>query len=327
MRRAHAARRRSGLTPPASATILFFFAQRGPHAGPALPHGETREIALQLDTEAWTSAAGACNEDIHGHAGHAAWLLDGATSLSRRAVQAPCGRMITDAAHFVSLFSARFDKSLRLGQDLEQAIESALDWVRRDRLVAAWMTEGTDTPSASFCAVRLAGAELEVANLGDVSILLQADDGGITTFGSSAVRELDAQLLRQYLRLRVTLPDRAAVWAALVPLIRANRARMNQPGGYWILEPRGAGLPGLQRTRLPFARRVRGLLVSDGLFRLVDTYRLMSQDHLFITAFTPSGPQQLLKRLRDAEAGDPAAIRWPRVKLRDDATLVRFETR
>ncbi len=280
---------------------------------------------MRFTSETYTSAAGSCNEDIGGGVSNAAWILDGATSLSRRTVLDANGQRISDAAHFVATLSAAFHRGMGLGQDVAQALDSALQSVRQDEGIQGYLAEDFDVPSASFAAVQLTGQCLQVANLGDCTMLLQADKGAITSFGDSAVRQLDAALLSSYLALRQTVLERGAVWEALVPLIRENRARMNTPGGYWILEPRGHGLSGLQRMAMRFSTKVRGLLVTDGLYRIVDTYHLMSREEFFEEAFSVSGLERLVSNTRDAEALDSKETRWPRVKARDDATIVKFE--
>lgn len=110
-----------------------------------------------------------------------------------------------------------------------------------------------------------------------------------------------------------------------MPLIRENRARMNTPGDYWILEPRGHGLSGLQQMAIRCSTEVRGLLLTYRLYRIVDTYHLMSRWELFEEAFSVSGLERLGSNTRDAEALGSNEARWPRVKAKDDATIVRFE--
>ena len=58
-------------------------------------------------------------------------------------------------------------------------------------------------------------------------------------------------------------------------------------------------------------------------FRAVDTYRLFSREELFEIAFR-DGLREILAALRNAEALDPEAQAYPRLKLRDDATAIAF---
>lgn len=282
---------------------------------------------MLLTCEGCTSASTSCNEDIFGFTDHAAWILDGATSLSRRTLVNAAGQTISDAAHFVSAFSSKFGEVVEKKEAIRLALEDSLDTVRRDGAIQRYLKEGVDVPSASFSAVTLRPRRIQVANLGDCTILLQIDGGAIVQIGSSAVRQLDAQLLSRYLELKAELEDREVVWSHLVPIIRQNRGKMNKPNGYWILEPQGLGLHGLEEIDIEFNKSVRGLLVTDGLYRIVDTYGLTSIEMFFEEAFGTSGLENLIAKTREAETLDPNASRWPRVKLADDATIIKFETK
>lgn len=282
---------------------------------------------MLLTCEGCTSASTYCNEDIFGFTDHAAWILDGATSLSRRTLVNAAGQTISDAAHFVSAFSSRFEEVVEQKEAIRLALEDSLDTVRRDGAIQRYLKEGVDVPSASFSAVTLRPRRIQVANLGDCTILLQIDGGAIVQIGSSAVRQLDAQLLSRYLELKAELGDREVVWSHLVPIIRQNRGKMNEPNGYWILEPQGLGLRGLEEIDIEFNKSVRGLLVTDGLYRIVDTYGLTSIEMFFEEAFGASGLENLIAKTREAETLDSNASRWPRVKLADDATIIKFETK
>ena len=70
--------------------------------------------------------------------------------------------------------------------------------------------------------------------------------------------------------------------------------------------------------------QVRGghvLLASDGFWRLVDPYGVLTADAL-MDAVVARGPAAVLADLRAIEAGDAACVRFPRLKVRDDATAV-----
>lgn len=70
---------------------------------------------------------------------------------------------------------------------------------------------------------------------------------------------------------------------------------------------------------------LRGVaLLSDGATRLTDTYHLMDWPGL-IRALREEGPAALIAQVREAEDADPAALRWPRYKARDDATALYWQ--
>ncbi|HET9648014.1 MAG TPA: hypothetical protein VFP34_07260, partial [Microlunatus sp.] len=61
-------------------------------------------------------------------------------------------------------------------------------------------------------------------------------------------------------------------------------------------------------------------LLSDGAARLVDKFQLADWETV-MRKLSAGGPGWLLSQIRNAEDADPYAIRWPRSKLHDDATV------
>jgi hypothetical protein len=62
-------------------------------------------------------------------------------------------------------------------------------------------------------------------------------------------------------------------------------------------------------------------LLSDGASRLVDLFELATWEEL-LALLDESGPDELLRQVRAAEAVDPQGRQWPRTKRSDDATAV-----
>jgi hypothetical protein len=67
-------------------------------------------------------------------------------------------------------------------------------------------------------------------------------------------------------------------------------------------------------------------LLSDGAGRLADRYDLATWPQIAVT-LAEHGPGELIRQLRAAEASDPEDLRWPRSKLRDDATAIYWTPR
>ncbi len=62
-------------------------------------------------------------------------------------------------------------------------------------------------------------------------------------------------------------------------------------------------------------------LLSDGATRVAEQYGLLSWAEL-ASVLRAEGPAELLARVRAAEDSDQDGARWPRSKLRDDATVL-----
>jgi hypothetical protein len=262
------------------------------------------------------------NEDCVGVTKSQGWVLDGATSISNRHKEIQ-GTPETDASWFVRRFSEEL-KNQTEGSDIVVFAKHVLDKLQIEASAEwdDWNEE--DVPSSSFSHIAIEKKLVSFTNLGDCRILYQVDGGPVESFGSCNVTSLDLALLGEYLLVRKNLKNENHfdAWKAIIPTIRKNRKRMNIPGGYWILSPDGEGLNHVERMSVPYENSVQALLVTDGLYRLVDTYFQLGTKEFFAQAFESTGLEVLLSKLRKIETNDPHAIIYPRVKLQDDATAL-----
>ncbi|MGW8436671.1 protein phosphatase 2C domain-containing protein [Nocardiopsis sp. NPDC055551] len=192
----------------------------------------------------------------------------------------------------------------RLGALLLAGMESGLPM--REALVEAITAVSTahsgtcdltvqETPSATVVAVRVHDDALEYLVLSDSVLLSQADG-----------------------RIRVVADTRLDDLRPRVGPGTAIRAWRNVPNGFWTAgaDPRAAeeALTGTL-PRAPF------LAMTDGASRSVEVFGDLSWSGIFELA-REQGPAALLKRVRSLEGADPSGLRFPRGKVRDDATAL-----
>lgn len=115
--------------------------------------------------------------------------------------------------------------------------------------------------------------------------------------------------------------DPADLWSRLVPVMQQGRRLRNTEGGYWVLDVAGHGVTHVEEAMLPAGAIRDFLLVTDGFYRLVDTYGVYSDEQLLDAALA-GGLGALCTELRAIEAADERCAAYPRVKARDDATAV-----
>jgi len=279
-------------------------------------------MPARLDiTDHVCAPAGPHGDDLWGEAGNAVWVQDGATGLA-------AARILPEAASDAAWFVEAIDRELRSADwtlPAHRVLPPAVAAVAtRFRSEARNIPSDTSTwPAGCIAIVRLDGRSVELTNLGDCRLLFRHADGGPTqAFGSSPVSALDQQLVRHMMALRgqgVTEPD--ALWASLVPLMREGRRLRNIDGGYWVLDVHGRGLRHAQHVTLPAEQVGHVLMMTDGFYRLVDTYEAFS-DHGLLDAALSRGLGELFEELRAIEATDEGCTAFPRIKARDDATAV-----
>jgi hypothetical protein len=269
------------------------------------------------------------NEDEVGHADGAAWVIDGATGLSE------CGLLPgpSDAA-WLALAYSRF-LAERSGAETEtrrmfaEASEEVARLFESERLRPPGPRY--ELPSAGVVYARARGGQVEFARLGDCRAILRIrQDGGreaVVTSGRSALHRLDAKVTH---RLADLLGSGAAqsyseARRAVQDALRANRSLMNVAGGYWVLglDPAAARHMEVQAVELGGAA-AEGLLVSDGLYRLVDTFGAYETDAALLDTALANGIQALLDEVRALERADPECRTHPRLKPSDDATGLLF---
>jgi hypothetical protein len=252
-------------------------------------------------------------------------VLDGATSV---APQNYIDRDLGDVAWFARRFCAAFGKALAGRGSQEQMVRTAVDEVRAafdDRSlgkavpVYAW-------PIAAMTWIRIlpgrdGASELLVYCLGDCKTLMLRADGSVQDLDpwvnpqEAVVQEAIAALAREGVK------DPAARRERLLPMLRRRREEQNT-----ALEPQSLCLA----PAGPFAARryaVRAepgsmlLVMTDGFYRLVDTYGLHS-DASLLRACADGGLETLLADLRahEAESGGAGMA----VKQADDASAVAW---
>jgi hypothetical protein len=172
------------------------------------------------------------------------------------------------------------------------------------------------TPSAALAIVQVYRDSIRYLVLGDVTLVIETTDGLriVTDNRVSATASAERAVADA---LPSGSPEKAV---ALVHMKRAELAARNVPGGYWI----SAADPGVVSHALigdiPLRTVQRAAVLTDGAARAVMPFKLYNWPDL-LSAMTVSGPSQIIKQVRDAEAADPAGIQQPRNKIHDDATI------
>lgn len=147
----------------------------------------------------------AVNEDVAGHCGNAAWVIDGATGLGAHLMDGP-----SDAAWLAT----RADRELRaaFARDADRSTADILRAViaacrgafvagRRRPSGAAF-----ELPSAAIAIVRQVGDTVELATLGDCRIA-DRDRGGVARlFGTTALDAFEGRMLAFSQRVLTQLP-------------------------------------------------------------------------------------------------------------------------
>jgi hypothetical protein len=265
------------------------------------------------------------NEDAVGAANNAAWVIDGATGVSDLPPLVP---FLSDAAwlamHLNDGLQAAFARSPVEPSAALRAIESGISAQFNS---ANQLQDRTpiEQPTAAFALSVLDRDTVHLLGLGDCRIIVENQAGEIQQFDPSDRAHAELLIIQERARLLATYPGEDP-WPRLKPFIRSLREFANMEYGYSIVHPTLAWHDRVKRQTL-HAQAVRHLLaVSDGLYRLVDVFAMLTPDQLLRRA-VEDGLAPLCSELRARETADDRGLAYPRVKTYDDASAVLVRLR
>jgi hypothetical protein len=254
-------------------------------------------------------------------------VIDGGTSVAdRNYIDEENG----DVVWFVRGFAAALAESIAAGRSQEDSLGMALDILRAEyhRRVAGRDMPTYAWPIAALTWIRIvpadAGHRLQLYSLGDCSALACTPDCGAIDL-DPFVNPQEAILKAEIARLAGEgLSDPEARRARLLPLLRARREQQNLDPAPITLCLHPQGRFAARSRELTLARNASVLAMTDGFYRLVDTYRLYTHEGL-LQRCADSGPAHLLAELRAHEQGlsDADALA---VKRADDASAIFWRT-
>ena len=281
-------------------------------------------------TLASSAGKGRINEDVvvvHERDGYTDLvLMDGATPLTPERCLAAGA---SDPAWFVRRFAQDLGGVLRADGDQEALVMEALERTR-----AAYRAAGGHAdvppyawPIATLAWVRVSDPDadgshtLDLFCLGDSKILLQLPDGAVRDLDPFENPQEQATQAAVAALVAEGILDPAERWTRLLPMLRARRHEQNTAANPAVLclEPRGPFAA--RRTRVTAPPGAHLLVLSDGLYRLVDTYGLHSDGSLLDTC-RARGLDALVDELRAFEAGKEAA--GLAAKTADDASAIAW---
>ncbi len=265
---------------------------------------------------------GRVNEDFFGWTDSAAWVLDGATGVSRETLPYP-----SDAYWFVRTFSEHLHRNLveTPSASTLHLLNSAVATTRRkfEHLTGLDAASADGLPSAAFVLIRVLGQTLEITSLGDCKALFRDDRGVVRVFYDPSLEPFENRTLQALESLRQRSPDSLQhdLIQELKPTIRENRKSMNQPGGYRVLSLNSIDESSIETASVTIQDGEIIALTSDGFLRYTEVFKQDSSENLF-RQLTDGQPATIVKAVRRLESGDADCKQYIRVKKSDDATCL-----
>lgn len=262
------------------------------------------------------------NDDAMGDAGAVAFVLDGATGLG----DTPLMPADSDAA-WVARTAARalIKNAPGFAGDLDSLVFKAATEIKSDfeaqRLRHAY--EPYEIPWATLAICGVTSGLLNLAFLGDSRLLVRDEHGTIHHFGAPLKYRKGEQALakRMIASSAGKPPGMDAMRSTVMPELRASRARVNTPEGYWLMGPDPRVAAHVSKSQMRIGTGAIVLLMTDGYYALIEDYGVYDDAGL-IKAALGKGLAALGDELREIELNDPMGRKFPRMKASDDATAM-----
>jgi hypothetical protein len=263
---------------------------------------------VRVDTVSEAGGAGP-NEDWVGSGERVAVLLDGVTTRTSTGCSHGVGWYVKHLGE--SLIRNSDNPDIELHDSLARSIQQVADLHPQCDL------DHPGTPSAAVGIVRISDQSVESLVLADVTII-------------AANRDSELEVLSDDRPDQIARPFQTAAWAlpegsqerdqALASAKARQLAMKNQTGGYFVASADPTVASEAITSRWPISDLESIILLSDGAVRLVDLFAATSWPGL-VASVTDHGPSVAIRTLRDIERSDPNALKWPRSKKSDDATI------
>lgn len=256
--------------------------------------------------------AGKANEDGFGARGAFAWIIDGATGLGDEPL---LPQAQSDAAWLTAVLGEALEAGAEEADDpmtlLTGAARIAEARFNAERVRAP--KERYEIPTAAVLLAHFEDGAVEIVDLGDCAIYLEAPDGPHRYGGTEAGRALEKANAQRH------MAGGGGRTGAVVEMLRAVRSTANTPEGYPIFAPDAESVARARRSRHA-GHSGAALLLTDGFEAAIEDYGLHTSQSLLDAARTDLAAP--LEALRAVERADPDCTRFPRFKPSDDATAL-----
>jgi hypothetical protein len=229
------------------------------------------------------------NEDFVGAVGPVAVVVDGAGIPGAGAI---CSHGVAWYAQRLGTYVLRLapaSEERSLVDVVGEAIERVTD-EHRDTCDTA----SSISPSAMVAVLRVVGAQVEHLVLGDATVVV----------GRVGAAPLVVADHRETVVSRAYIPglEAAATTAERDAVVGELRARRNRPGGFWVAKDDPAVARESVTGSTPLAEVTAAVLLSNGTSRVVDRFGLTDWAGVLAAATAPGGADDLIARVREAEA-------------------------
>jgi len=253
----------------------------------------------------------------------AAWVLDGATGLTGKRIT----EKETDALWYVESLDNYLRKHINSSKPIKEIIKNAVKEVKEkySKYDGFNALEEIDYPCAALSLVKFNSKELEYYVIGDCTLIYSQENKSIKEIVDKRLIALEEKILKKMREVskvnNISILDSRKLCNDEVISVRKLK---NKPNGYWILElDEGAVDKGLY-NKIPISNETSICITSDGFSQYYDTFNLSRDYKEFISEVKEKNIENIFNTLYEEQEKYSSCNSYPRLKKRDDASIVYF---
>lgn len=275
-----------------------------------------------MKVDSYTHTIKVENEDIFGVTTYGAFVMDGASSLTKCHFTPAFNDVVWMVHWWKTYLMENLDALHRpLQSILAQGIQSFNQDFSQYKPVQS--LSKLEQVSSGIAIVRKNGTSLECFVLGDVEISLKNTDKSVKILTDDRIQRLDQQVIK--LMNENIDREKSIVFKGFTEeewtLLKKNRMKMNTDEGYYILSHDIEAVSKGIYEVFPIHSIESCLLFSDGMSLLDQFYSRAT----LIDEINKRGVKSLVNELRNYENDDQAMVKLKRLKTHDDATAVYIQ--
>lgn len=254
----------------------------------------------------------------------AAWVLDGATGITGKRIT----EKETDALWYVEKINNYLINNINSYKSLKDIMKSAIREVKESYIVYDGYKnlDEVDYPCAAIALVRFNSKELEYYVMGDCTLIYKEKDDNAVEIVDKRIIELEEKILDSMVKVskekKVSILEARKYCDNEVLDVRRMKNRSN---GYWILELNEEAVDNGLYGKIAISKEASITLTSDGFSQYYDTFNLAEGYSEFINIVKETNIDDLYNNLYLSQEEDSKCNSYPRLKKRDDSSIIYFE--
>ncbi len=259
------------------------------------------------------------NEDYAYSCEKYCFVLDGATSL----IPEKYSKEESDAKWYSHAFGKFLETTLSdFSKSISEIIKEGIDIIINEYKTLAGDKKIVDFPSSCVAVIRRNKNKIEYFVLGDCGILFKRKND-IKDFTDSILPVLDKKNIDDMVKIAKQKHIDAIEARKFVDAdILKKRLTKNTENGYWILCDDKTACDHAIQGELKIKKGDEFLLYSDGFSQIWDTVKIKTESEVFEFLGQGGTLVDLYKMLYAEQENDLGCNKYPRTKIRDDATAI-----